>query len=105
MEKRVNIHNYLHPYIVQVENHLNIAYRQYYELKKYALKLRESWLIDLTDMKAKVNGGNQYSIYKILMNWEKQRRARRRLCQEMGKAKTGLTHVEVNTTTVKEERN
>ena len=56
-------------------------------------------------MKAKVNGGNQYSIYKILMNWEKQRIAGQRLYRLMGKSQTGLTNVEVNTTTVKEERN
>ena len=34
------IHNSLHPYIVQVENHLTIAYRRYHELKKDALNLR-----------------------------------------------------------------
>ena len=39
LERRINIHNSLHPSIVQVENHLNVAYRQYYELKKDALNL------------------------------------------------------------------
>ena len=39
LERRVNIHNYLHPSIVQVENHLTIDYRRYCELKKDALKL------------------------------------------------------------------
>ena len=56
-------------------------------------------------MKAKVNGGNQEIIYNILMNWENQRIAGWRLCQEMENAQTGITHVEVNTTNVKEERN
>ena len=40
LERRANTHNYLHTYILQVENHLAIAYRWYYELKNDALNLR-----------------------------------------------------------------
>ena len=29
LERRVNIHNSLHPSVVKVENHLTIAYRRY----------------------------------------------------------------------------
>ena len=34
LEIRVNINNYLHPSILQLENHLTIAYCRYYEIKK-----------------------------------------------------------------------
>ena len=54
-------------------------------------------------MKAKENGRNQYGIYRSLMIRDKQCRAGQCLFREMGKVQTGLTHVEVNTTTGKEE--
>ena len=99
----VNIYNYLHPSIVQVENQLIIAYHLYYKLKKDALKLREYWLRDIVALKEKENGVNQEVIYKKIMNWEKQLRVGRRLQRATVKSQTGLTHVEVNTTTGKEE--
>ena len=34
LERRVNIHNYLHPYILKVENHLTSDYLWHYKLKK-----------------------------------------------------------------------
>ena len=34
LERRVNIHNSLHPSIVQVENHLTITYHHYNYIKR-----------------------------------------------------------------------
>ena len=55
------------------------------------------------DLKAKENEGDQDSIYKSLITQEKQHRAGQRSHHAMGKVQTGLTHVELNTTTGKEE--
>ena len=79
LEIWVNIQNYLSPSIVSVENNLTIAYLRYYKFKKYFLNQIESWLRDLTYLKAKENWGNQDVIYKSLMTREKQREAVRRL--------------------------
>ena len=69
LERRINIHNSLHLSIVQVENHLTIAYCRYHEFKNDALKLIESWIRYIAALKSKENWENQYGINKSLVTW------------------------------------
>lgn len=97
LEQKVHIKDSLQHPLPQVTRLLTQAYHRYYELKKNAAQLRESWLKDLAALKAKHHGGNQEGIYKSLLTREKQRRAGRRLRRAMGKLHSGLTGVQVLT--------
>ena len=53
LERRNAITNSLRYTKVQVKTKLNLAYKNYYELKKNASQLRETWLKDLAAKKLK----------------------------------------------------
>ena len=57
-----------------IKEKLDEAYKRYYELKKEADSLRETWLRDLAAMKANEEGGDQETIYNNLLERERQRK-------------------------------
>ena len=62
---------------------------RYYQLKQQAIKLQESWLIDLAAAKALDSGGDQIIIYNNLIRQECQKRAGKRLRRVTGKLHAG----------------
>ena len=81
--------NSLRHSLATVKQHLDEAYKRYYELKQEADTLRETWLRDLAAMKAQEGDGDQETIYSNLLEGERQRRAARRLRRVMGKCISG----------------
>lgn len=91
LEKAVKTPNSLKISKKEAKDKLTQAYKRYYELKKDADELRDSWLRDLAAIKAHESGRDQDSIYQCLRLREQQRVAGRRLRQAMGKVSSGLT--------------
>ena len=89
LERRVSISDSLRNSKATVKTYLDKAYKHYFELKKDADNLRESWLRDLAAIKANEDGGDQETIYHNLLERERQRRASRRLRRVMGKINSG----------------
>ena len=70
LEGRNNITNSLRYTKVQVKTKLNLAYKNYYELKKNASQLRKRWLKDLAAIKAQKDGSDQETVYTNMLHRE-----------------------------------
>ena len=58
--------------MVEVQQLLSESYGHYYQLKKQAYLLRESWLRDLAVLIAKIRNEDQESIYNSMLQKERQ---------------------------------
>jgi len=67
LERRTNTKNALKLSILAMKEQLKESYQQYYLLKKDAVSLRESWLLDLAAIKSKFTGSYQQSTYNNLI--------------------------------------
>ena len=47
------------------------SYQRYYALKKQAVNIRESWLLELATVQAKFDGGDQSVKYTTMLLHEK----------------------------------
>ena len=94
LERIVDITHSLSFSIEEIEVKLSESYRRHYSLKRQAGALRESWHLDLAALKAKECNGNQATIYKNLIQQERQKKSAKRMKGILGKTISGgLTKV------------
>ncbi len=94
LEKRTSTSHSLHITLGEAEIRLKESYKSYYELKKDANSLRESWLQDLAATKSKESKTNQQVYYNLMLTRERQRQASRWMKRILGKNHAGgLTKV------------
>lgn len=100
LENYVGIPHALQITLQQAIDNLKDSYGRYYELKKQATQLRESWLMDLAALKAKELGGNHEEHYKQMAMRERQWTAAHRMRGVLHKFHgNGLSKVSVQTET------